>query len=110
EGAEQRMVVRKKLKTNALRRVVDRDSRLAYRRDAGGVDLQHRRGNRDVRVSGRREAVGVEAREVGEAPVLVRLGRERDRLVALEQLGSSHGILLRQARSAGAASGRSRPD
>ena len=38
-------------------------------------------------VAGRRVAVRVEAGEVGEAPVLVRLRRQRDRLVALEQLG-----------------------
>ena len=44
-----------------------------------------------LRVAGCGVAVRIEAGEVGEAPVLVRLRRQRDRLVALEQL-SSHAV------------------
>ena len=79
-----------------------RDARLVDRGRGGDVELEQRR---DVRRSRRLRGpgVGIEALEVGEAPVLVARRRERQRLVALEEL-SSH-----EACTGGGASGRSRP-
>ena len=91
ERAEQRVVVGQQLEADSLRGVLDRDARLADDGDAGGVDLEHRLRERDGTGARRGVGVGVEAGEVGEAPVLLGLRRQRDRLVALEQLSSHAG-------------------
>ena len=87
ERAEQRVVVRQQLEADALRGVLDRDAGLADDGDAGGLDLEHRLGERDrMQRSPAVYASGSKPVEVGEAPVLLRLRRQRNRLIALEQL------------------------
>ena len=89
-------------------RALDRDPRLADVRDAGGVEVEHRRpATTSSAPPAAVNASGSNPVEIGEAPVLVGLRRQRERLVALQRLRPRHGR-PGAARSGGAASGRSR--
>src|SRR6266550_1311191 len=99
ERAEQ-LVVAQRLEGDALRRALDLDSVFADRGHGGHVEVEHRRRGARLGTRSRDMAVGdkgvrVEALQVGEAPRLVRRRRERQRPIALEQLGPAHGAYLR---------------
>ena len=79
-----------------------RDARLVDRRRRRDVEVEHATAPSAGAAASAVHASGIEALEVGEAPVLVARRRQRERLVALEEL-SSHA-----ARSGGGASGRCR--
>ena len=107
ERAEERVVVGEQLEANALGAfsIVMPVSPTDATPDASISSIvAPARRRRDRR---RRCSVRVEAGEVGEAPVLVRLRRQRNRLVALEQLRPSHVRCPPSGRTAGAASARS---
>ena len=90
ERVEELVVVRQRLEADALGRALDLDPALADVGDAGDVESSMDGGAAISVGAVRRPGVGVEAREVGEAPVLVLRRRQRERPVALEQLGPRH--------------------
>src|SRR6266487_1909878 len=98
ERAEQ-LVVAQRLEGDSVGRPLDLDPVLVDRGESGHVEVEHAprglgRGlNPDMAVGDKH--VRVEALQVGEAPRLVRRRRERQRPVALEQLGPAHGAYLR---------------
>jgi hypothetical protein len=95
ERVEELVVLGKRLEADALGSALDLDSALPDVGDTGDVELEQRRRRRDRLGAVRGPGVGIEAREIGEAPVLVLRGRQREPPVALEQVRARgrHGIL-----------------
>ncbi len=102
ERVEALVLLGERLERDALGRLLDLDPVGGDGRVAGDVEVEHRL---DLRRRCARERVGVEAAQVGEAPVL--LGRVRDRqlLVGGECVATTH-----MARTCGGASAGCRRD
>ena len=90
------MVVGQRLEADAGGRAVDPEPGLADDDEPRRIDVEQRLGSRDLGRAVRRPGVRVEPGQIGEAPVLVRLGRQRQRPVALEQLSPHAGGAYRR--------------
>ena len=103
-------VIGERLERDALRRALDLERRLGDVREPGHRDVQHRLRRTRPRDCpwGMAESVRVEALEVGEAPRFVPRRRERQRVVALEQIRPTHTACTGCAARAGSRRGRRR--
>ena len=83
---EQRVLVGQRLETDSLCGPLDADPGLADDGNSRRVDVEQSVWRGDLGRAVRNERIRIEAGEIGEPPVLVGLGGEGQRFVALEQL------------------------